>query len=362
MQTGTRLRQLFATLLLFSDLSQPEVLWNEFREHICDDLDRRLQAMEITDRTPNMIFDYGLFLLDKNLQGSGRSLSEWTSMPQVQQDWQSRTLNSLIADQLNYNQDDERTELGGRLPKLNADQRVSYDRIIASVDSREGRLFFLYGPGGAGKTFVYNTVSCKLRSDGKIVLCVSSSGISALLIRGGHTAHSTFKIPIDGLNECSVCPIPKNSARADLLRATEAIIWDEIGAQHRLAVEAVDRTLRDIRGVDRPFGGVTVILGGDFLQTLPVVPRGSRQDIVDATIQRSLLWENIEILRLEKNMRLESTNADAQKFAKWLLDVGHGRNMVGSNNQVLLPEEMRVHDVEALIESVYPGKCQPFCP
>ena len=356
MQTGTCLRQLFATLLLFSDLSQPKVLWNEFQEHICDDLDHHLRAMEITDPTPDMIFNYGLFLLDKNLQGSGRSLSEWTSMPQVQQDWQSRTLNSLIADQLNYNWDDECTNLEGRLPKLNADQRVAYDRIIASVDSREGRLFFLYGPGGAGKTFVYNTVSCELRSDGKIVLCVSSSGISALLICGVRTAHFTFKIPIDHLNECSVCPIPKNSTQADLLQATEAIIWDKIGAQHHLVVEAIDRTLHDIRGIDQPFGGITVILGGDFLQTLPVVPRGSRQDIVDATIQQSLLWENIEILRLE------STNADAQEFAKWLLDVGHGCNMVGSNNQVLLPEEMRVHNIEALIESVYPGKCQPFCP
>jgi hypothetical protein len=78
---------------------------------------------------------------------------------------------------------------------------------------------------------------------------------------------------------------------------------------------------------------------------------------VDATIRRSFLWENIEILQLKKNMRLESTNADAQEFANWLLDVGHGRNMVGSNNHVILPEEMRVDDVEALIESVYPGKC-----
>jgi len=124
--------------------------------------------------------------------------------------------NTLIADELNYNQDSERTDLEFHLEKLNIDQRNAYDRIITSVESTEGKLFFLNGPGGSGKTFVYNTVCHKLRSEGNIALCVSSSGISALLLCGGRTAHSTFKIPIDGLNECSICSIPKNSNRGSL--------------------------------------------------------------------------------------------------------------------------------------------------
>jgi hypothetical protein len=189
-------------------------------------------------------------------------------MPRVQQNWAGLTVNPLIAEQLDYDCDAERRELESRVPRLNQDQQAAYDRIIASVDGDEGNLFLLSGPGGAGKTFVYNTVACKLRSESDIVLCVSSSGISSLLMRGGRTAHSTFKIPIDGLHERSVCPIPKNSARADLFRACKIIIWDEISAQHRLAVEAVDRTLRDIRGVDRPFGGMTVVLGGDCRRCL----------------------------------------------------------------------------------------------
>ena len=368
MQTGTRLHQLFATLLLFGELSQPEVLWNDFQQHICDDLEYRLQAMGIDHPTTDMVYDYGLFLLGKLLSDSGRSLQEWPSMPQVQQDWQSRTvnsliadqLNSLIADQLNYNCDAEHVDLEVRLSKLIPDQRMAYDCIIASVEGAEGRLFFLNGPGGTGKTFIYNTVCCKLRSEGKIILCVSSSGISALLIRGGRTAYSMFKIPIDSLNERSVCPVPKNSPRAELFRAAKAIIWDEVSAQHRLAVEAVDRMLHDIRGIDQPFGGITAIIGGDFLQTLPVVPRGSKQDIVDATVQRSFLWQEAEILHLEKNLRLDSSNADAQDFARWLLDVGHGCNMVDHSSRIRLPDGMRVPDVDALIASVYPGKMLPI--
>ncbi|KAF8171130.1 hypothetical protein BJ912DRAFT_813083, partial [Pholiota molesta] len=60
MCTGTRLRHLFVTLLLFSDLAQPEALWNEFRIHICDDLHYRLRAMGIAAPSEDDVYDYGL--------------------------------------------------------------------------------------------------------------------------------------------------------------------------------------------------------------------------------------------------------------------------------------------------------------
>lgn len=186
---------------------------------------------------------------------------------------------------------------------------------------------------------VYNTICAKLQSEGTIILCISSLGISALLICGGRTAHSMFKIPIDGLDECSSCSIQKNSQQADLIRATKAIIWDEVGAQHCHAVEAVDCTLRDICSNPQPFGGITVVLGGNFLQTLPVIPRGSHEDIVDATIQCSALWEHAEVLHLHQNMRLEQGDVDAQEFAQWLLKVRHGQNM-NTNSQIQFPDGM----------------------
>ena len=66
-KTGTQLRHLFATLLLFSDVSQPELLWRDFCHHICDDLERNLVAMGITNPPEGDIYDFGLFLLDKVL-------------------------------------------------------------------------------------------------------------------------------------------------------------------------------------------------------------------------------------------------------------------------------------------------------
>jgi chromosomal replication initiation ATPase DnaA len=131
---------------------------------------------------------------------------------QIQQDWTGHSNNPLIAEHLSYDRFTEHCQLDRQLPQLNQDQRAAYDQIIASVNGNKGQSFFMSGPGGAGKTFVYNTICSKVRSEGEIILCVSSSGISSILIRGGRMAHSMFKIPIDDLNERSVCPIPKNSA------------------------------------------------------------------------------------------------------------------------------------------------------
>ncbi|KAJ6462877.1 hypothetical protein C8R45DRAFT_760117, partial [Mycena sanguinolenta] len=59
MQTGSRLRQLFATLLLVCGPSRPVRLWDEFRAHICDDLARKLQVMGCQP-TNDDVYDYGL--------------------------------------------------------------------------------------------------------------------------------------------------------------------------------------------------------------------------------------------------------------------------------------------------------------
>jgi len=72
--------------------------------------------------------------------------------------------------------------------------------------NKEGKLFFVYRSGGTNKTFVWTTFMSRLRRQSKIVLVVTSSGITSLLLLGGKIAHSRFKIPIDLHNE-STCNI-----------------------------------------------------------------------------------------------------------------------------------------------------------
>lgn len=310
--------------------------------------------------TDDIIYDFGLYLLDKVLQNHNKSLSDFYPMPRPRKDWDAQAENFHIAQQLDYNRDFEMQMAQERIPLLNPEQRTAYERIMASIEHGLGELFFLNGPGGTGKTFVYNTICYKARSEGLIVLCVASSGIAALLLRGGRTAHSMFKIPVEGITEDTYCSVPKESQQAGMLRIADVCIWDEIGMQHRHAPEAVDRTLRDIRNCDQPFGGMTVVFGGDFQQILPVVQKGSREEIVAASLQRSHLWPHVNILRLHRNERVER-NPGARVFADWLLDVGHGRG-VCEDGSFELRNGMRVDGIGSLIEGIYPGLGSPEPP
>jgi hypothetical protein len=300
------------------------------------------------------VYDFGLYLLNKVLEQSGSSLRNF-AMPLPQHDWDAHIeiQNSYIAEQLSYDVQEEHQQALQHIPLLNTEQREAFARIWESVEHEKGTTFFLNGPGGTGKTFVYKTICHKIRAERLIVLCVASSGIAALLLRGGRTAHSMFKIPVDGLNDDSICNIPKEGPLAELIRRTHLIIWDESGMQHRNAPEAVDRTCRDLRNNNKPFGGITVVFGGDFQQILPVIPRGSCEDIIGATIQRSHLWKDVQILHLTQNMRLNN-DPDSQVFAQWLLDVGHGRNS-DADSMVTIPDTMITHDLSTLIEAIYNG-------
>ena len=94
--------------------------------------------------------------------------------------------------------------------------------------------------------------------------------------------------------------------------------------QHRFCAETIDRMLQDIRDDKRPFGGITVAFGGDFRQILPVVIRGSQEDIVAASLRPSYLWHHVHVLNLTINMRLNNGNPEDRAFAKMLLNVSMG--------------------------------------
>lgn len=186
---------------------------------------------------------------------------------------------------------------------LNAEQFAVFHTVTHTIELGTSKVFFINGPGGTGKTFLYRTICNKICGDGGIALCVTSSGIAALLLPGGQMSHSMFKILID-IHEDTMCAITKNSDHRELMQAANIIIWDEISAQHHFAAEAVNRTLCDIHDDDHPFGGLTVIFGGDFQQTLPVIPQGLKAEIMGATLVNSMLWRDMEIHYLQQNMQI----------------------------------------------------------
>ena len=183
------------------------------------------------------------------------------------------------------------------------------------------RAYFLEGPGGSRKTMCYNTLVSWCRGRGITVASTAYTGIAATLLKGGRTCHNLFKLPVPIL-DTSVCRVSPASQHADFLRSITMFVIDEASMVPGHALRAIDVMLRDITGLsDVPFGGKIFLLGGDFRQVLPVVPKQPKTVIIENCINRSPLWPLFKVTKLTKNMRADD---DQQEFARWLLKLGDG--------------------------------------
>ncbi|XP_030058284.1 uncharacterized protein LOC115469629 [Microcaecilia unicolor] len=188
---------------------------------------------------------------------------------------------------------------------LNHDQLQVFKTILSACNDKQqtNNCFFLDGPAGSGKTYTYKTILSTIRGEGKIALPVASTGIAANLLPGGRTYHSQFKLPVP-LLENSTSTIRLNSNNASNLRDAHIIIWDESIMAPTMALSAVDTLLKDIMKNDKPFGGKVLLLGGDFRQTLPVVPHANQTQIIESSIKFNKLWKQFNILKLHNNLKL----------------------------------------------------------
>lgn len=131
-------------------------------------------------------------------------------------------------------------------------------------------LLFLSGPGGSGKTFVYNAITSNLICANQKVVCVASTGIAASLLFQGRTEHSTFRIPLSkDIDELPKLP-DLSKAEKDRLLSFDLLIWDEISMQKKSDIFFVDKLLQNLTNCDKPFGGKHVLFGGDVAQTVPI--------------------------------------------------------------------------------------------
>jgi hypothetical protein len=362
-QSGHQLRQLFAVILLGNTPADPSGLFDRHLPNLSDDCRYRFETLFNNPHpTDNEIKDLTLQYIEIFLHKAGKTLTDCGLPNPVNVIRNLTGVSRIITDELSYDTVKLQNKWDAEYPRTTTEQRNIIDTITAAVDAGQSGLFFIDGPGGTGKTFVENLMLAYVRSRGYVALAVASSGIASILLDGGRTSHSRFKIPLD-IQHDSIAAIKCQSQLAELIRRTKLIIWDEAPAQHRYCFEAVDRTLRDITGVDSWFGGITTVLSGtyfpleftsdliigDFRQCLPVIPGASRGEITSAAISNASFWRDITMLRLTTNMRLLAQAAHmsppqlqhTQQFAKWLLDLGDGIDNDG--DQVELPPG--IHDV-----------------
>ncbi|CAN6979834.1 unnamed protein product [Brassica oleracea var. botrytis] len=241
------------------------------------------------------------------------------------------------------------------------EQKEIYDQILAAVNQGNGGMFFVYGFGGTGKTFLWKLLSAAIRCQGDIVLNVASSGIASLLLPGGRTAHSRFGIPLNP-DMFSSCTMQPGTDQADLVKESSLIIWDEAPMMGKHCFEALDRSLSDIveKHANRPFGGKVIVFGGDFRQVLPVINGAGRAEIVLASLNSSYLWEHYKVLKLTKNMRLLSDGlspeeaADLRDFSDWILKIGDGKLAEPNDGEteIDIPSEFLITDSKNSIEAI----------
>ena len=146
-------------------------------------------------------------------------------------------------------------------------------------------LFFTCGHGGTKNTYLWYEIISKIRSDNKIFFAVVLSGIASLLLPMGRSAHSQFRIPLL-IDQSSTCHIKKGTQLANLIEKTSLILWDEAPMNNKHFFEALDKTLLPTNFLRRrlptnftvkPFGGMTIVLCGDFRQILLVIPSGIKE-------------------------------------------------------------------------------------
>lgn len=153
-----------------------------------------------------------------------------------------------------------------------------------------GESVLLTGPAGAGKTYVLNQFIKLAKHDGKHVSVTATTGLAATHL-GGTTIHSWAGIGIhDELPSGFVEHLAKG--RREIIENTDVLIIDEISMLHDFRLDMVDEVCRLVRKKpDVPFGGIQLIMSGDFFQ-LPPINRGQSRG--GGFVVNSQAWRELD--------------------------------------------------------------------
>lgn len=131
-----------------------------------------------------------------------------------------------------------------------------------------GESVLLTGPAGSGKTFVLNQFIKLAKKDGKRVSVTATTGLAATHL-GGTTIHSWSGIGIsDFISDGFIDHLSKG--RKEIIENTDVLIIDEISMLHDYRLDMVDEICRAVRKSEEPFGGIQLIMSGDFFQLPPI--------------------------------------------------------------------------------------------
>ncbi|CAF1919182.1 unnamed protein product [Rotaria magnacalcarata] len=224
-QSPARLRNLFVIILLACGPSNPEKLWESYKEGLTEDIliqARRENPGLVLNYTPDMFNQTLIILEDKALAMAGKDLKQ-LGLPTPQTTLGDRLTREILRE-TSYDLNDLNKYISRNEPLLLPNQRAAHNAILDRINRNVGEIIFLDAPGGTGKTFVINLLLAKIRQQSKIAIAVASSGIAATLLHGGRTAHSTLKLPLN-LTQCEapLDNISKGTGEAKVLQECKLI-------------------------------------------------------------------------------------------------------------------------------------------
>jgi len=180
-----------------------------------------------------------------------------------------------------------------------------------------GRSALLTGAAGSGKTYLLERFIRAARRSGKRVAVTATTGLAATHL-GGVTIHSWSGIGVaDTLPRGHTGKLSRQ--RKANIESTDVLVIDEISMLHDFRLDMVDTVCREVRGDPSPFGGLQVILCGDFFQLPPVNRREGRAGGF-VTGSRAWLDGDLAVLYLGEQHRQE----DDPGFTDILNGLRHG--------------------------------------
>jgi len=197
-------------------------------------------------------------------------------------------------------------QLSTSLP-LTDEQQSIFDEVVKKIVTPVLRinqsLILIHGAGRTGKSVLTERIAAYCRGNGKIVLICSSTTLGATIFTDAETGHYTFAYPVvdekEDNDEKPICQLhlTKYKQRRELLMAADVICYDEIFGSDRNMLESIYDVMKENIKL--------VLIGiGDTKQTLPIVTYGRPEDIINATLTSSFLWQKFEKYFLKENKRL----------------------------------------------------------
>jgi ATP-dependent exoDNAse (exonuclease V) alpha subunit len=178
---------------------------------------------------------------------------------------------------------------------------------------KTGANIFLTGEPGSGKTHTINAYIDWLRASGVEPSVTAATGIAATHV-GGVTLHSWSGIGIsESLSRADVDRIAGKEHIAKRLAKAKVLIIEEISMLSAATFEMADAICREVRRDEAPFGGLTVVLVGDFFQ-LPPISRGREAQFAF----ESPRWRDLNLITCYLTEQYRQDDPDFLDFHKLL--------------------------------------------